>query len=98
MSPFTIYYLEQNLVGISAVMLVVCCRSGIHTTRRGTIIGLRKRDAIRKIGSLTWRIATPSEEDLATATGSMHENLVKFSNWCRQWARCHLLPWPTKYC
>jgi len=36
-----------------------------------------KHDVIHKTGS-TWRIATPSEENRATATGNMHKKLAKF--------------------
>ena len=63
-------YTLQNLVGISAVMLVVFYRRlGMHMTSHRTIMW--KRDVIHKTGSTQRRpIATPPEEDRVTATGN----------------------------
>jgi len=47
---FILHSIEQNLVVISAVVLVVFyCRLGIQVTRHGSIA--RKHDVIRKTGS-----------------------------------------------
>jgi len=60
---FRSFISEQNLVRISAVMLIVFYRClEIHKTSHRTITW--KHDVIHKTGS-TWRIATPSEEDRA---------------------------------
>jgi len=61
-------------------MLVVIYRHlEIHMTGlRPTHATMRKYDVILKTES-TQRIATPSEEDRATATGSMDKKLPKFS-------------------
>jgi len=62
---------EQNLVGISGVMLVVFCRCfEMQMTRHMAIV--QKHDVIPKTGS-TQRMATPSEEDRTTATGNVHK-------------------------
>jgi len=73
-----VFISEQTLVEISAVMIVMFYRClGIHVTLHTAIGHCVKRDVIHKTGS-TWRIATPPEEDRATATSIMHKSMVKF--------------------
>jgi len=86
-SLLPIFIVEQNLVGISAVMLVVFYRRlGIHMTRHvKTLRHPQNRQYI------TYRTCTtPPEEDRATAICNMHKNW-----WSQQqcfaaiFAHCH---------
>ena len=71
-----VFIVEQNLVGISAVSLVIFCRCvEIHIMHRWAIMW--KRDIVHKTENMQC-ITTPSMEDWAT--GNMHKNLVKLSH------------------
>jgi len=65
-----VFIAEQNLVGISAVIVMFYRHLGIRMTRH--IVIMWKYDVIHQTGS-TQRIATPLEEERVTATGNMQK-------------------------